>query len=56
MGLFGNSKKETKVGSAKQLSHTASYSYEIPKGTTVKSYLADAVCEECGCKTLREAE
>jgi hypothetical protein len=29
------------------------YSYDIPKGTTIKAYLADKICENCGCKLVQ---
>jgi DNA-directed RNA polymerase subunit RPC12/RpoP len=28
----------------------AEIDYDIPRGTTVDDYVADKICEECGCK------
>lgn len=31
-------------------------SYDIPKGKTLKEYLKDEICDNCGCKIIQSSE
>ena len=34
----------------------APYSFEIPFGTTVKDFIKDKKCENCGCNIIKELQ